>query len=176
MKGFYIHKSANNANAYFFRIGIRIEKFLCQPNLETPLANMYTEETTTRVMYLQNSLSEYNTDCAANLMTFTNLVPSGVANSNYSLTINAGITAGLKTFNVVYTNKIGVVTTVPISFTVIWRPVNGPNYYPSNGGTANIVNVDTDAVTCVLTQVTACRDSGNFLRVVKFTFTPASCH
>jgi hypothetical protein len=137
---------------------------------------MYTEETATRVMYLQNSLSEYNTDCASNLMTFTNLVLSGVANSNYSLTINAGTTIGLKTFNVVYKNSLGVVTTVPISFTVLWRPVNGPNYWPSNGSTAYIENVDTDAVTCVLTQVTACRDSNNYLRVVKFTCTPASCH
>jgi hypothetical protein len=109
-------------------------------------------------------------------MTFTSLATAGVTDASYTLTINAGTTIGLKTFNVIYTNSLGVVTTVPISFTVLWRPVDGPNYYPSNSSSTHLENQDTDAVTCVLTKVTACIDSSDYLRVVKFTFTPATCH
>jgi hypothetical protein len=172
VKGFYMYKSNSSTTAYFYRFGLRIEEFKCKPNLATPLANMDTGTTATRVMYLQNTLSTYlTTDCPSNLMTFSSLAAAGATDSNYSLTLSAGVVTGVKTFNVIYTNKLGVVTTVPISYTVIWRPVNGANYYPSNASSLYIENVDTSAVTCILNKITACRDGSNYLRVVKFDFT-----
>jgi hypothetical protein len=107
-------------------------------------------------------------------MTFTSLAAAGATNSSYTLSISAGVVPGLKTFNVIYTNKTGVVTTVPISYTVIWRPVNGPNYYPSNANSLNVENVDAFAVTCSISKITACISS-NYLRVIKFTFTGSGC-
>jgi hypothetical protein len=106
-------------------------------------------------------------------MTFTSLAAAGATYSNYTLTIAAGVVPGVKTFNVIYTNKLGVVTTVPISFTVIWRPVDGPNYYPVNSN-GEIETIDTYAVTCVLSNVVACISS-NYLRVIKFTFLGSGC-
>jgi hypothetical protein len=171
-----MHKVSTSATSYFYRFGLRIEEFKCKPNLETPLAGMDTGSSVVRPMYLQSTLTTYQvTDCSANLMTFSSLSAAGATNSNYSLTINAGVVPGVKTFNVIYNNKLGVATTVPISFTVIWRPVNGPNYYPVNSSTTNIENIDTVAVTCMLSKITACISS-NYLRVIKFDFTgPAGC-
>ena len=68
-------------------------------------------------------------------MSFTNL-PDGsnndalITEANYDLTIDAGNVPGAKTFNVIYLNSSGATTIVPITFTVLWRPVDGPNYYP----------------------------------------------
>ena len=157
VKGFYIHKSNSSTTAYFYRFGLRIEEFKCKPNLETPLASIDTGSSVVRPMYLQSTLNVYSvTDCSANLMTFSSLAAAGATDTNYSLTINAGVVPGVKTFNVIFTNKVGALTTVPISFTVIWKPVNGPNYYPSNSSSTYIENIDTFAVTCILSKITAC--------------------
>ena len=51
-KGFYIYKTSDINTASFYRFGLRIEEFLCQPNLETPLADMYTDVPITKVMYV----------------------------------------------------------------------------------------------------------------------------
>jgi hypothetical protein len=42
VKGFFVYKSADSNTANFYRFGLRIEEFLCKPNLETPLADMDT--------------------------------------------------------------------------------------------------------------------------------------
>jgi hypothetical protein len=63
-------------------------------------------------------------------MTFSSM-PVGVTDApvtGYSLTIDATETPGLKTFNIIYINNLGVVTTIPISYTVIWKPVDGPSH------------------------------------------------
>jgi hypothetical protein len=132
---------------------------------------MDTGSSVVRPMYLQSTLNNYlvTDNCSANLMTFSSLAAAGATDSNYSLTINAGVVPGVKTFSVIYVNKLGITTTVPISYTVIWRPVNGPNYYPSNANSLNIENVDAFAVTCTISKITACISS-NYLRVIKFDF------
>jgi hypothetical protein len=153
-----MYKNNTSATAWFYRFGLRIEEFKCKPNLGTPLASMDLGSTVVRPMYLQSTLNTYSvTDCSTNLMTFSSLAAAGATNTNYSLTINAGVVSGVKTFNVIYVNKLGITTTVPISFTVTWMPVNGPNYYPTNS-TGNYIEIrDAFAVTCILNKITACK-------------------
>ena len=54
-------------------------------------------------------------------------------------------------------------------------PVDGPNYYPYNNDATYIENVDTSLVSCILSKITACIDTSDYLRVVKFDFTGTSC-
>jgi hypothetical protein len=142
----------------------------CKPDLRNPLPQSTTATGLTRDLRLDSALMGACTGLRE--MTFGTL-PSGASiDSNKILTIS-GSPTGTFNFDVTYTTVSGVLRTTTISYTVVWAPVDGPNYYPVNSSTTNIENIDASAVTCILSKITACISS-NYLRVIKFDFTGCS--
>ena len=108
-------------------------------------------------------------------MSFANLEsPASSSLVNYEVTLDH-VFPGIKTFDVIYINKLGATTTFPIQYTVIWRATNGPEYWPRQIDSTEVENVDAFIYTCVLTKITTCVDSNDYLRVIKFDFTGTGC-
>jgi hypothetical protein len=168
VKGIQTTQSSN----YLRTLGLRLDEIdNCKPDLRTPLPQIVLDSVFTRDLRLNSAIMGACT--GPREMTFSTL-PSGASiNTSKILTISASA-IGTFTFNMIYTTISGVEKTTTISYTVIWVPVNGPNYYYSNAASHSIENVDTSAVTCTLNKITACISS-NYLRVVKFDFTGAGC-